>query len=157
MLDDLYINIGAKIKTWAKWIFIIEAISAIIGGIGFIVNDDGGIGFVIMVFGPLLAWVSSWLLYAFGELDEDVHALRNKEEGAKESAGYGAEKNDESFTKIVNALKESAPVTTGKDPNKGNAPISAEIKAGEKICPKCGTAQRADRCVCWNCGQPFDN
>ena len=47
------------------------------------------------------------------------------------------------------------PVTT--DSNKANAPVSAEIKDGEKVCPKCGTAQRADRKVCWSCGQHFAN
>ena len=47
------------------------------------------------------------------------------------------------------------PVTT--DPNKANAPVSAEIKDGEKVCPKCGTVQRADRKVCWSCGQHFAN
>ena len=79
MFDNLYDNIGAKIKNWAKWIFIIEAISAIIGGIGLMANDAAFIGFIVLICGPLVAWVSSWLLYAFGELVEDVHAIRNKE------------------------------------------------------------------------------
>ena len=55
------------------------------------------------------------------------------------------------------SVSVSAPVATEKNPNKANEPISAEIKDGEKICPKCGTAQKADRRVCWSCGQPFDN
>ena len=51
----------------------------------------------------------------------------------------------------------AAPVATKGDLNKSNAPISAEIKDGTKVCPKCGITQRVDRCVCWSCGQPFDN
>lgn len=51
----------------------------------------------------------------------------------------------------------AAPVATKGDPNKSDAPISAEIKDGEKVCPKCGTAQKIDRRVCWSCGQHFDN
>ena len=79
MLDNLYDDIGAKIKNWAKWIFIIEAISAIIGGIVLMANDAAFIGFIALIGGPLVAWVSSWLLYAFGQLVEDVHAIRDKE------------------------------------------------------------------------------
>jgi hypothetical protein len=33
MLEKLYENIGEKIKNWAMWLFILEAISAVVGGI----------------------------------------------------------------------------------------------------------------------------
>ena len=79
MLDTLYENIGEKIKNWAKWIFIIEAISAVISGFVLIGNDDGVTGVIVLLAGPFVAWVGSWLLYAFGQVVEDVHALRNKE------------------------------------------------------------------------------
>ena len=74
MLDELYENIGKKIKAWAKWIFIVEAIAAIIGGLLLIFDGEGLIGFVILIAGPFVAWVSSWLLYAFGELVEKTVA-----------------------------------------------------------------------------------
>jgi len=41
--------------------------------------------------------------------------------------------------------------------NKNNPPVNALIKDGEKVCPKCGQAQKADRKICWSCGQKFDN
>ena len=44
-----------------------------------------------------------------------------------------------------------------KDENKTNSPVSAEMRNGEKVCPKCGQSQRADRRACWSCGQQFDN
>ena len=47
--------------------------------------------------------------------------------------------------------------SNSKDVNKDNPPVSAEISNGEKVCPKCGKSQRADRRVCWSCGQQFDN
>ena len=47
--------------------------------------------------------------------------------------------------------------SNSKDVNKDNPPVSAEISNGEKVCPKCGQSQRADRSVCWSCGQQFDN
>jgi len=47
--------------------------------------------------------------------------------------------------------------SNSKDFNKDNPPVCAEIRNGEKVCPKCGQSQRADRSVCWSCGQKFDN
>ena len=87
MLDNLYENIGGKIKNWAKWIFIVEAIGAIIFGICILIGEIDVLGpdsfafsgLFVMIFGPIVAWVGSWILYAFGELVEDVHAIRNKE------------------------------------------------------------------------------
>ena len=78
MLDDLFENIGAKIKKWARILFVIEVISAIIGGLA-LINEVGAIGVAVLVCGPFVAWISSAILYAFGELVEDVHAIRDKE------------------------------------------------------------------------------
>ena len=81
MLDNLYENIGSKIKNWAKWIFVIEAIGAVITGLVFLFTDEDLIlyGLLTLVCGPIVAWVGSWILYAFGQLVEDVHAMRDKE------------------------------------------------------------------------------
>ena len=81
MLDNLYKNIGGKIKNLAKWILIIETIGAIIMGLDLFFVDDSLIlfGLLTLVCGPIVAYIGSWILYAFGELVEDVHAIRNKE------------------------------------------------------------------------------
>ena len=71
-----YDNIGEKIKSWAKWIAIVEAVLSVIGGILVMVNEIDIIGAdssvfmgpLLMISGPMIAWVSSWLLYGFGEL-----------------------------------------------------------------------------------------
>ena len=80
MLDNLYENIGSKIKNWAKVIFIIEAIGSIIAGLVLLFTDEDLIlyGLLTLVCGPIVAWVGSWILYAFGELVEDTHAIRNE-------------------------------------------------------------------------------
>lgn len=75
MLDSLYENIGGKIKSWAKWIFIVEAIGSIIAGIVLAAEEDILYIFIAII-GPFIAWVSSWILYAFGELVEDVGRIR---------------------------------------------------------------------------------
>ena len=78
MLNKLYVNIGGKIKDWAKWIFVTESIAAIIGGICLIADWEELLGIMTIIFGPVVAYVSSWILYAFGEIVEDIHAMRNK-------------------------------------------------------------------------------
>lgn len=76
-MDNLYEDIGGKIKGLAKGTFIVEAIGAIIAGLVLLANENG-FGLILLLGGPIVAWVSSWLLYAFGELVEDIHAMRDK-------------------------------------------------------------------------------
>lgn len=68
-----YENIGDKIKGLAQMIFVIEAIAAFIAGIALIASDEDLIplGLLVIVIGPIIAWVSSWLLYGFGQLIEN--------------------------------------------------------------------------------------
>ncbi len=57
MLNNWYSDIGAKIKNWAKWIFIIKAIGAIITGLNFLIDlgiEDGWWALFIIFFLPLL-------------------------------------------------------------------------------------------------------
>ena len=91
MINGLYENIGEKIKNLAKWIFIVEAVGIIITGLILIFNDVVLYGLLTLFCGPISAWVSSWILYAFGELVEDVHAIRNKEGTTVEKAKREAE------------------------------------------------------------------
>lgn len=71
----MYSNIGNKIKTLAKIVCIIIAIVWII--VGFILIFDRYssplvrlVGFLSIIIGPLLSWISSFLLYGYGELIE---------------------------------------------------------------------------------------
>lgn len=77
-VDGWYADIGKKIKSWAKWIFILEAIGFVISGLFILFSDLWYIGLLTIILGPIAAWVSSWLLYAFGELvDKTVDNERN--------------------------------------------------------------------------------
>ena len=62
----MYDNIGAKVKRLAVVTFIIETICSICFGFGIIAKDNVTDGLVILIIGPLVAWVSSWVLYAIG-------------------------------------------------------------------------------------------
>ncbi len=70
-LDNLYADIGQKIKNWAKWIFIIELIAVVIGAFAMLFSGDDDFilpGILTLILGPIVAFVSTWILYGFGEL-----------------------------------------------------------------------------------------
>lgn len=70
----LYKNIGGKIKGLAIATFFVEAIGSILSGIVCLLTDEDLLmAALCMIFlGPIVAWVSSWLLYGFGELIDKV-------------------------------------------------------------------------------------
>lgn len=79
-------NVGTKIKNLVKWSCWISIILLWIGAIisfCVLVSDRWTAYFcwiplVFAIVGPFLIWLSSWLLYAFGEMVEDIHAMRTK-------------------------------------------------------------------------------
>jgi len=73
----MFDNIGNKIKGLAKVLFIVLVIADIIVGIVLMSLDDGliAIGLPIMLGGPVIAWISSWILYGFGQLIENSDKL----------------------------------------------------------------------------------
>ena len=135
MLDNLYKNIGGKIKNLAKWIFIIEAIGAIITGFVLLFTDDDLIlyGLLTLVCGPIIAWLGSWILYAFGELVEDVHAMRDKEGTTKETSSSEKE-----------TLENNSQTTT--ENSNINLRKATQCECGELYyglhCPICGKSSK---------------
>ena len=94
-MEKLYEDIGKKIKRAAYWTFIVEAVIAALEGIAIpivlISNLDDVIfalfvglllGAIVAALGVLIAWVSSWLLYGFGELiDKTCDIEKNTRNG----------------------------------------------------------------------------
>lgn len=69
----MYENIGGKIKGLAIAFCIIGAIASVISGIGIL--SDGYeplLGLLLLLFGPLVAWILSWFIYGYGLLIEKV-------------------------------------------------------------------------------------
>ena len=58
-------NVGGKIKGWAKLVFVVEAIAAVIVGL-VTVNTSALAGLLVIIVGPVVAWISSWLMYGYG-------------------------------------------------------------------------------------------
>ena len=83
----MYKNIGKKLMGLAGTLFAIEAIVFVGAGIVILFSRSSliGIGIAAIVLGPFLAWIGSWLLYAFGQMVDDLHELRNAKGNAYES------------------------------------------------------------------------
>ena len=140
MLDNLYENIGSKIKNWAKWIFVIEAIGAVITGLVLLFTDEGLIlyGLLTLVCGPIVAWVGSWILYAFGQLVEDVHAMRDKE-GTTEEVKAKRETEERAKREAEEKAKREAEERAKREAEEKNKEQEAKIEqpSGEQ-CQLCG-------------------
>ena len=98
----MYDNIGGKIKGLAKATFIVEAIAAVITGISLMVADDDFllIGFLVMVAGPIVAWISSWLIYGFGELIDKTCDIERNTRGGERKSEAQAKVDSERISKI---------------------------------------------------------
>lgn len=73
----MYNNIGGKIKGSAMVIAFIEGIVAFISGASIILlsEDIAYVGVMVMIIGVLIAYISSWLLYGYGELIEKTSEI----------------------------------------------------------------------------------
>ena len=138
----MYDNIGQKIKGLAKAIFIIEAILFIFIGIALMIAPGGFlVGLLVVVGGFLCSWISSWLLYGFGEIIDLL-----QENKAKTTALYNAycqNHTTEAYKAVAKIQKMVAEETEAKPEKNPTATIK---------CPSCGFEQKNDRTLCWKCG-----
>lgn len=82
----MYENIGKKIKGLAYVICILGAIASILYALTFLRGDTFVLGFIMMFVGPLSSWISSWLIYGFGELiDKTCDIAKNISDSEEES------------------------------------------------------------------------
>lgn len=98
----MYKNIGKKIKGLAKATFVVEAIAAVVTGISLMASDEDLILYGLLVFlvGPIVAWVSSWLLYGFGELIDKASDIERNSRGGERNTEAQTRGNSERISKI---------------------------------------------------------
>ena len=73
----MFTNIGGKIKTTAAVCCWIVIIASVISGIAMMANDMVAEGLIVIVVGALSGWISSFVLYGFGELIENSSIIAN--------------------------------------------------------------------------------
>ena len=149
-----------------KWIFIVEAIGAVITGLVLIGTDEHLVlyGFLTMILGPIVAWIGSWILYAFGELVEktsnnenntrQILEKLNEENTNRIKEEYKYEENPITNEQTISKLNETP--TENKEARINIATFST-TKDNTIICSQCKFEQPNNRKVCWNCGAKFEN
>ena len=107
----MYDNIGKKIKVLAVVSCIIVAITAFIMGIVLMATSEDLIllGLLVMLGGPVVSWISSWILYGYGELiekacniDYNVRAVYLNVRGDEPKSNISAKAEAERLKKLEN-------------------------------------------------------
>ena len=116
----MYDNIGKKIKGLAIAVFAIGAIVSFIKGFEMIdSNTDSSFdGILVIILGSFIAWISSWVLYGFGELvdkacDIEIHtreiANKSRIETIEDPAtGISSDAYEEPFGEVMYSPDGSA-------------------------------------------------
>ena len=75
--SSMFSNIGGKIKTLAQVVTLVGIIAFVIIGFVLMATDDDLVltGFIVAILGALSSWVSSFVLYGFGQLIENTDKL----------------------------------------------------------------------------------
>lgn len=68
----MFINISGKIKTLAVVLTVLGTLTSLFCGLNILDHVEGLLGILVIVFGTLWSWISSFLLYGFGELIDRV-------------------------------------------------------------------------------------
>ena len=138
----MFDNIGGKIKGLAKFITVFGIIVSVIVGACILdaaskmyPHDMKGVetipGFTVMVVGSVISWLSSLVLYAFGQLVESAKNLEEK-------FCSNSDTNLSEITQIVNQTIEKENYNESLE--NLNCPICGEqIKENARFCTKCGT------------------
>ena len=121
----MYENMGAKLKGLAIFEFISVALVTVISGICLIAKEQSS-GWFVLIGGPFLGYVGSWVLYGLGTLIENT------------------EENGDNVRKILHLLENTEAVENEDD---------ATYKCGkcgapgpyEGNCPNCGSSIKIHR------------
>ena len=105
----MYENIGKKIKLLAKLLFGILSAIGVIGGIVIISIDEdiAFIGAILIFLLPLVAWISSWFLYGFGEIIDKLTDIENNTRNVSANSKRKSQaeiNNEEKIKKLENLL-----------------------------------------------------
>ena len=89
----MFDNIGKKIKGFATFLTWVGIICSVITGIILLIAKATVVGFAVMLIGSLSSWVSSFILYGFGQIVS-----------SNESAAYYEKQNYEKLKNIESEL-----------------------------------------------------
>ena len=71
----MFTNVGGKIQALAFINCILGILTSIVYGLSACLRLSVLIGILVVVVGPLAAWLSSLFIYAFGEMVENINFI----------------------------------------------------------------------------------
>lgn len=86
MFNNLFENIGEKIKNTVKFFAIFGMVISILLGVDIIFEGFIFIGIIVTLLGFLISWMGSWLLYGYGELIQRCINIDKKLSGTHNDA-----------------------------------------------------------------------
>lgn len=138
----MFKNIGEKIKTLAKLVFVMVSAISVIAGIVLGTSISGLFLFIIIV-GPVSAWIFSWFLYGFGEIITQLKILAGTQETDEPEKSRKEKKTADRASK----QKETEPEVEPEDEPEEDE----EYVIPQLVCPKCGTQHDYDYPRCPKC------
>ena len=171
-MDGIFSNPGRRIKNWAKVLYVIEIIAAVIGGIAMIAADDDMFlfGLLTAAVGILAAFITALFLYAFGELVESSQENRDINRQILQTLGGNAPQAPQRAPQYAPqyAPQQSAPAAPQQSAPAApqqSAPAapqrvrptpvpSGDTTPGVWYCRSCGNATSNAYSTCTQCGLP---
>lgn len=155
-MDGIFSNPGRRIKNWAKVLYVIEIIAAVIGGIAMIAADDDMFlfGLLTAAVGILAAFITALFLYAFGELVESSQENRDINRQILLTLGGNAPQAPQQAPQYAPqyAPQQSAPAAPQRV---RPTPVpSGDTTPGVWYCRSCGNATSNSYSTCTQCGLP---
>ena len=170
MFEKMYGNIGNKIKIVGATSFLLESIAAVITGISLMATDDElvPIGILVMLGGPISAYIVSLFIVAFGELVAKTCDIerntrnamsQNKVKEEKRANNKKAESTKTS-NKKKNATEKKSEKSLFADHfaekfSASNYTTFTQTNARAIICDNCKFEQPNSRDICIHCGKRF--
>ena len=149
----MFDNIGGKIKVLAAVVTILGCIVSFVFGIILFVEREFGMGFLVIIMGGLLSWVSSFVLYGFGELIESNQDIQK----TNKDIYLHLKSNNDSTTAKKSVQETNQPIDRTRNSYLWDllktSPAPAEKK--KSYCPDCGKERNDYDTICNFCGYKF--
>lgn len=151
----MYENIGKKLKGLAIAVFIIMLILSIVGGAIIIIVDDDlvAVGIVVMLVMPLVAWISSWFLYGFGELVDKVCDIEERNRRQEQDA---VQQQKLTLAAELAKLKQTVHKMPVKQDQQAVSQPQNQSFAAVRICLSCGNKCGSGERFCSSCGKQLN-
>ncbi|MBO5041954.1 MAG: hypothetical protein J6D87_03220 [Clostridia bacterium] len=160
-----YDDVGGKIKNLAKSSFWVEAICTIVAGFIILADNgfkDGWWGILIIIGGPLVAWVASWILYGFGEIVDKLCTIEKNT-----SMIYKPTELNDAREKYESKIRQKKEIEEKKvdiqkrkeaEVKKLKSLVGTSNAQSVKMCPYCGENVSSNKCeMCGKSNFLFDS